>query len=327
MEDFSQSFKRVAPNFHLSLFGEEDELEVIGLIGISKSQFERGEGFQFGLFVLVPAVEEALSDPLDVPGVPLDIAEPDPACDFIFGFCDETVLPELGECDFEGHGLVHFGGIARVHQRKTVDLSVHDVLCLEDVPYVSGAVVLHGQDRLLEGEPRDVSVDYGDLEDEAFVGVVDEGLEVEVFAEDGLLLLSLLLWRGSGDGLLELIYLEFEVQFLGAECFHALELELHFFGDGLLVGHFLHVLVDVDALYVARFEHADQLPIVVPPEIVHEDGDGLFVQFELVDCLSLVFPIFQLDESISAGDDRHVVGFCAVGHHLQHGVRGLGPPF
>jgi hypothetical protein len=40
---------------------------------------------------------------------------------------------------------------------------------------------------------------------------MDEGLEIEVFAEDGLLLLGLLFWRGAGNGLPELVYLEFQV--------------------------------------------------------------------------------------------------------------------
>jgi hypothetical protein len=46
-----------------------------------------------------------------------------------------------------------------VHQCEAVDLSVHDVLGLEDVSYVRGAVVLHGQDRLFEGKARDVPVE------------------------------------------------------------------------------------------------------------------------------------------------------------------------
>lgn len=59
-----------------------------------------------------------------------------------------------------------------------------DVFSLEEVLHFGGTIVVGRHDGFFEGEAGDVSVEECEFEDEAFIGVVDECLEVEVLAKD-----------------------------------------------------------------------------------------------------------------------------------------------
>jgi hypothetical protein len=134
LEDVSQRFQRIAPDLNLSVLRKEDKLEVSGLVGIAEPELQRIDCFQLGAVLLSPSIEEALADPLDVPCVPFDIAEPDSPRDLVLGLGYQVELPELRQDDLEGPYLVDLRGVAGMHERIAVDLSVHDVFSLEYIP-------------------------------------------------------------------------------------------------------------------------------------------------------------------------------------------------
>ena len=80
---------------------------------------------------------------------------------------------------------------------------------------------------------------------------MDEGLKVKILPQDGLVLGCLLFRGGLGDEFFELADLELEIELFSTQNLHALHIEFHFLGDGLLVAHLLHVLIDVYPLHAA----------------------------------------------------------------------------
>ena len=206
MEDISECFEGITPDFDLTVLGEEDELEIDGLVGIMEAQFERVRGFQLVFILFGPSHEKALTNPLYVPCVPLYVVKSHSASDLILWLFNSIEFPKLRQSDLEPFHLVNLAGVAGMHEYEAVDFTEHDVFCLEGVLGVGGAIELDRQDGFFEGQSADVSVNCSDFQHEALVGVVDVSLEVEVLAQHVLALL--LRWRTRGNLFLQLRYLK-----------------------------------------------------------------------------------------------------------------------
>lgn len=155
---------------------------------------------------------------------------------------------------------------------------------------MGGSIELNRQDGFLEGQSADVAVHCGYFQHEAFVSMVDVGLEVEVFTQH--ILTLFLRWRTRRNYFFQLRNLKLETQFFSLQTLYVLFLLINL-SCYLLLLDLLLILVNVDASHVARLQYANYLLVIVLTKIVDEDCYYFFLQFDLGYCLARALPVLE----------------------------------
>ncbi len=122
--------------------------------------------------------------------------------------------------------------------------------------------------------------------------MMDVGRESEVFGEDGSII-SLLSILSSclTELLLQLADLKLEIELFGLQSLEILIFKPNF-PCNLLLFCFLRILIDINTFNGPRFQHTNNLPIIVLPKIMYKYSNNIFIQLDLADGLSFILPIF-----------------------------------